>query len=53
VPSIEYPLWLNSRLKTQKDKFKQKEISKFFKTADLEDLAKQRTIAKPEMQKAV
>ena len=48
VPCIAYPDWLHRRLKAQDDKFKQKDMRQFFKVADIEDMARQRVIPKPE-----
>jgi DNA polymerase epsilon subunit 1 len=48
VPRIAYPDWLHRRLKAQDDKFKQKDMRQFFKVADIEDIAKQRVVPKPE-----
>lgn len=40
VPNIEYPEWLNRRIRAMDDKFKQKDMRYFFKSADIEDIAK-------------
>ena len=38
VPQIKYPDWLHKRIKIKNDKFKQKKLGAFFKTADIEDI---------------
>lgn len=42
VPEIKYPDWLHKRIKIKNDKFKQKKLGHFFKTADIEDLARKK-----------
>lgn len=34
VPKIEYPDWLHKRIKTQENKFKQKDVRQFFQVVD-------------------
>lgn len=49
VPRIQYPDWLHKRIKMQNEKFKQSSMSNFFKAADIEDIAKQKVIPRPQL----
>lgn len=51
VPRIEYPDWLHKEISEKNHKFKQRNISSFFKVEDMEDYGK-RTNIKPVLSEA-